>query len=122
MKYQGAFDIKADSDSKMISLSKSASGKYTSDTINEAMTSVLEFISKNKGYAFNRWDFYVPDVNQKLDFNDKRLPTDKVIKAFKDGFIPTVALQRFGKPKVIIASPVKTTSGKAKAKTNTVLL
>ncbi len=122
MKYQGSFDIKSNEDTKTIYLSKSASGKYSADTVVDGMTAVLEYVSKNKGYSFDRWDFYIPDVNEKLDFSEKKIPAEKVIKAFKDGFVPTVTLQKWGKPKVVIASPMTTTAkSKAKAKVSNIV-
>lgn len=116
MNYQGAFNVVVDKESKLINLSKSAAGKYTADNADAALQAAVEFASKNKEYGFNRWDFYIPDVNQTLDYNDKRLPANKVIKAIKDGFVPTVVSQKWGKPKMVIASPIKSTAAKVTSK------
>ena len=118
MKYQGAFDVIADSETKLISLKKLVNGQYTADTAASALQAAVEFATANKEYGFDRWDFYIPDVNQKLDFAEKRLPTAKVLKAVKDGFVPTVVPQKWGKPRIVIASPtsVKSTAA-AKATT-----
>lgn len=114
--FEGRFDIRVNPTNNLIEFvtNRDGTGKYTADDAQQALANVIDYASANK-LSLNRWDFYIPDVNQTIAKDSKALPLAKVTKAIKDGYVPTMGVGKWGKPKMTIASPVKHTVAKATA-------
>lgn len=114
--YEGNFDVRVNPTTNLVEflVNRDGSGKYTAADAELALSNIIDYASANK-LSLNRWDFYIPDVNQTIAKDDKALPLAKVLKAIKDGYVPTIGLGKWGKPKMTIASPVKHTVVKATA-------
>lgn len=112
--FEGRFNVVVNPKSNLIEFKVAADGKYTAEDAELCLTNIVEYAVPNK-VNVNRWDFYIPDVNQLLPKDTKELPISKVTKAIKDGYVPTISAGKWGKPKMTIASPVKTTATKTAA-------
>ncbi|HMA78042.1 MAG TPA: hypothetical protein VKP88_02775, partial [Candidatus Paceibacterota bacterium] len=62
----------------------------------------------------DRWCLYIPEVSQTLDRSAKQVPVAKVAKALKDGHEPTLTVGKWGKPRLVLAAPVATTTATRK--------
>jgi len=110
MKYEGNFDVEVNAKTKLIQfkLNKDGSGKYTADDADAILDAALVYVADNPAEVagFNRWDFFIPDVNEKLAKATKVLPVSKVKDAVKAGMTPYIGVGKWGKPRMTIASPV----------------
>jgi len=114
--YEGTFNARVNPNTNLVELvaSRDGTGKYNADDAELALSNIIDYASANK-LSLNRWDFYIPEVNQTIAKDSKALPLTKVLKAIKDGYVPTIGVGKWGKPKMTIASPVKHTVAKATA-------
>lgn len=115
--FEGRFNIHMDKGTKVISLVKAAEGKYSATDAELVATTVAEASKKNK-VDFNRWSFYIKDVNQKLK-DGENLKSAELEKALKAGFQPVIKAGKWGKPRLDLVNPASPTT---KQNDNIVLL
>jgi len=70
--------------------------------------------AKNAKVGIDRWCLYIPEVSQTLARDAKQVPLTKVNKALKDGHEPALTVGKWGKPRMVLASPVKSTTSTRK--------
>lgn len=105
--YEGNINLQFNKTTGLLYLEANADGKYNAANICELVASAMAFCDTNPKATFNRWDFYIPNVNQTLDRDSKELPQGKVKDAIDRGDTATLGVGKWGKPKVTIAGPVK---------------
>jgi hypothetical protein len=105
--YEGNLNLAFNKGTNMLYLQPSNEGKYNATNICELVASAMAFCDSNPKATFNRWDFYIPNVNQTLDRDSKELPQTAVKDAIDRGDTATLGAGKWGKPKVTIAGPVK---------------
>ena len=105
--FEGNNNLQFNKSTGLLYLQPSEDGKYNASNIPELIASAMAFCDANPKAAFNRWDFYIPNVNQELDRESKALPQSKVKDAIDRGDVATLGVGKWGKPKVTIAGPVK---------------
>lgn len=105
--FEGNINLAFNKSTGLLYLQPSDDGKYNAKNIPELVAAALSFCDSNPKAQFNRWDFYIPNVNQTLDRDSKALPQSKVKDAIKSGDVATLSAGKWGKPKVTISGPVK---------------
>ena len=105
--FEGNFNLQFNKTTELLELKPHPEGKYTAETAGECLASAMAFCDANPNAGFNRWDFYIPNVNQTLDRDSKELPQTAVKDAIDRGDTATLGAGKWGKPKVTIAGPVK---------------
>ena len=76
--YEGNLNLAFNKGTNMLYLQPSNEGKYNATNICELVASAMAFCDSNPKATFNRWDFYIPNVNQTLDRDSKELPQTAV--------------------------------------------
>ena len=104
--FEGNFNLQFNKTTELLELKPHPEGKYTAETAGECLASAMAFCDANPNAGFNRWDFYIPNVNQTIERDSKVLHADHVADAVKRGDTPTVRAGKWGKPKMTIAGPV----------------
>jgi hypothetical protein len=113
--FVGTVRLIADLDSGLVKLTRGVAGStLTADDADTIVAKAVETAKKHK-LALDKWSFYVPEVNEKLAKDDKKLPVAAVEKAVKNGFKPFLRAVKWGQPRLNILPPVET---KTKATSN----
>ena len=113
--FEGTVRIIADLDTGLVRLTRGVAGStLTASDADAIVTKAIESAKKHK-LALDKWSFFIPDVNDKLAKDDKKLPVASVEKALKNGFKPFLRAVKWGQPRINILPAVET---KTKASSN----
>lgn len=98
-------------------------GKFDASNAEELLVAAVAYAESNPKASFNKWDFYIPNVNETLDKEDKSLPLQMVKDALKRGEKPFLEVgRRFGKPVLKIAGEITLADGSSGSTGNIVTL
>ena len=108
MKYEGTLRIRFNPEKNMVFLDKGV--KDSTLTTDEAV-SILDIMveaADERKCGIDRWSLYIPEISEKLPKTTAVVTTAVIKKALKDGNEPFIRAGKWGKPQIVLGSPVKT--------------
>ena len=106
MKYEGTLRIRFNPEKNFVMLDRGIQSSTLTPDEAESILDIMVEAADERKCGIDRWSLYIPEVSEKLAKTAVVIPTTSVKKALKDGNKPFIRAGKWGKPQIVLGSPV----------------